>query len=130
MRWLTVQQPWASLIVQGHKLIENRPWSTDYRGDLAIHAGLGIDKGERASKFMREYLHTDTVLSLPRGGMIGIVELVGVTLQSESKWFTGPIGLMFTNPRRLGEPIPWRGQLGLGNLTLHEERAIRGAIAP
>lgn len=40
---LTVQQPWAWLIVKGYKPIENRTWRTDFRGRLVIHAGKTFD---------------------------------------------------------------------------------------
>lgn len=39
MKFLTIRQPWASLIAVGAKTIETRPFSTEYRGLLAIHAG-------------------------------------------------------------------------------------------
>lgn len=39
MRTLTVKQPWASLIVMGIKDVENRTWTTPYRGRILIHAG-------------------------------------------------------------------------------------------
>lgn len=38
MKTLSVQQPWASLIVKGIKDIENRIWKTPYRGKILIHA--------------------------------------------------------------------------------------------
>ena len=40
MKALTVRQPWASLIADGRKTIEVRSWHTNYRGALAIHAGI------------------------------------------------------------------------------------------
>lgn len=40
MKFLTVRQPWATCLASGVKTIETRPWSTSYRGPLAIHAGL------------------------------------------------------------------------------------------
>lgn len=40
MKFLTIRQPWAQLIAVGAKHIETRPFSTKYRGPLAIHAGL------------------------------------------------------------------------------------------
>ncbi len=43
MKALTLQQPWATLIAEGHKRVENRTWQTAYRGPLAIHAGLKVD---------------------------------------------------------------------------------------
>jgi hypothetical protein len=42
MRVLTVKQPWAWAIIHGGKDVENRVRSLGpYRGDVAIHAGLG-----------------------------------------------------------------------------------------
>jgi len=39
MRALSVKQPWAWLIVNGYKKIENRNWPTSFRGRIYIHAG-------------------------------------------------------------------------------------------
>lgn len=39
MRALTILQPWASLIMSGEKRVENRTWSTKYRGRFYVHAG-------------------------------------------------------------------------------------------
>ncbi len=44
MKAITIKQPWASLIVNGYKKYEFRSWKTNYRGELYIHAGKGIDK--------------------------------------------------------------------------------------
>ena len=38
LRALTIREPWAWAISEGHKLVENRTWSTAYRGLLAIHS--------------------------------------------------------------------------------------------
>lgn len=38
MKTLSVKQPNATLICAGVKRVENRTWSTDYRGRLLIHA--------------------------------------------------------------------------------------------
>lgn len=38
MRSLTIKQPWASLIVEGIKDIENRTWKTHFRGRIYVHA--------------------------------------------------------------------------------------------
>jgi hypothetical protein len=35
---LTLWQPYATLIALGHKRVETRSWSTEYRGPIAIHA--------------------------------------------------------------------------------------------
>ena len=35
---ITIQQPYAQLIVLGHKQYETRSWRTHFRGELLIHA--------------------------------------------------------------------------------------------
>ncbi len=41
MKAITLSQPFASLISDGEKFVENRSWPTSHRGQLAIHAGKG-----------------------------------------------------------------------------------------
>jgi hypothetical protein len=38
MKGFSLTQPWASLVALGHKRIETRSWSTNYRGEVLIHA--------------------------------------------------------------------------------------------
>ena len=40
---LSIQQPWCWLLAAGHKDIENRTWSTRFRGRVLLHAGKRID---------------------------------------------------------------------------------------
>ena len=42
MKALSIRQPWAWLIVNGHKDIENRSWPTRFRGPVLIHAAKGM----------------------------------------------------------------------------------------
>lgn len=70
MKVLTIRQPWASLIIDGYKRFEFRSWKTNYRGELLIHAGQGIDKD--AMKRLKEYIPKD----MPLGKIIGKVNLV------------------------------------------------------
>ena len=44
MKVLTIKQPFATLISEGLKEYEFRTWKTNYRGEILIHAGKGIDK--------------------------------------------------------------------------------------
>ena len=39
---ITIRQPYAELIARGVKRVENRTWSSKYRGPLAIHAGTAF----------------------------------------------------------------------------------------
>lgn len=44
MKALTIKEPWATLIIDGHKQYEFRSWKTNYRGKILIHAGLSVEK--------------------------------------------------------------------------------------
>ena len=44
MKVLTLKQPWASLVANGYKVYEFRSWKTNYRGEIYLHAGCGVDK--------------------------------------------------------------------------------------
>lgn len=46
MKALSIRQPWAWLIVNGFKDIENRSWDTKYRGLVLIHASKGMTKDQ------------------------------------------------------------------------------------
>ena len=38
MKVISIKEPFATLIMNGSKLIETRSWKTNYRGELYIHA--------------------------------------------------------------------------------------------
>ena len=125
---LSIRQPWASLILLAGKDIENRTWEARVRGPILIHAAKGMTKREyrEAMDFARainpwginnllderiinfDSLHPD---NLPRGGIIGSVNLVDCVQRSDSPWFQGPYGFALRDPRRLPF-VPLRGRLG------------------
>lgn len=118
---LSVRQPWAWAIVCGFKDIENRSrfaidkGSLNRRGRFAIHASKGMTRDEyvRAYELMRSLdILCPPPGALPRGGIVGHVEVVDCVKQSDSPWFFGPRGLVLRNAVRLGAPIPCAGQLG------------------
>lgn len=106
MKVLSIRQPWASLIVEGFKDIENRTWMPKFRGVFQVHAAKLKD-----FKAMKTYQHLfppDYVFNY--GGVIGEVELVDVVRDHSSEWFDGPYGFILKNPK----PIPFepmKGQL-------------------
>ena len=57
MKVITIKQPWATLIAEGYKKYEFRSWKTNYRGEIYIHAGKGVDKSsmERFKDLNLEY---------------------------------------------------------------------------
>jgi len=107
---LSVRTPWAWLIVADHKDVENRTWTTDYRGPLLIHAGYTVDPNGFA---VAERFGVDVPPDPPRGGLIGVVELVDIRESAESPWHSpGHKAWLLANPRPL--PFtPCRGRLGL-----------------
>ena len=114
MKVIVVRQPWAWLIVNGHKDIENRTWHTRYRGALLIQASANPPtrhKLEECRVFAKE-----RGVKLPEqfetGGIVGRVQLDDCVTRSRSKWFEGPVGWVLSKPKRLPF-VPLKGQLGL-----------------
>jgi hypothetical protein len=99
MKVLSVRQPWAHLIVSGIKAIENRSWTTAYRGPLLIHAG------QNWADVPVEVIEEQFGISIPRqlsvGGIIGVADVVGVITKSDDAFFTGPFGWQLENARHL-----------------------------
>jgi ASCH domain len=120
MKALSVRQPWAWLIVNGFKPIENRDWSTTFRGQLLIHASKGMTKFEYedcADLVGAICGKTGETISLPaffdleRGGIVGAAEVSDCVEDSSSYWFSGKFGLVMRNAK----PLPFRilkGKLG------------------
>jgi len=107
MLCLSIKQPWAWLIIHGHKDIENRRWRTKLRGRVLIHTGKTFD-GDPEDWDWPKIEPPDR---FDQGGIIGSVEIVDCVDQSASPWFCGPYGFVLRDP----EPLPFlpcRGQLG------------------
>ena len=91
LRVITLKQPWAHFIVHGSKDIENRSWSTNYRGWLVIHAGQRMfsNREDLYPKGVRK-VSTD---ELAMGAIVGVAKLVDVVEKSASPWhFRGQYG--------------------------------------
>ena len=121
MRTISVRQPFAMLIVRGGKDIENRSWSTEYRGPLLIHAGVKpMSKSDwQWIKDLVKWNHDRGIMApdiipadVQYGGIVGMVTLADVVTESQSGWFdAGGFGWVLTQPRLL--PFhPCKGQLG------------------
>ena len=131
MKALSMRQPWAWLITNGYKDIENRSWNTSYRGLVLIHAGKQID-----TDF--SYVTATTILGwsdenwpnpgeFKKGGIIGYAHLVDVVTQHTSPWFEGPYGFVLKNAHPLFF-IPMPGQLGLFDVTPKIEAVVKEEI--
>lgn len=115
MKALSIKQPWAWLIVNGYKDVENRTWASMFRGRIYIHAGKTFD--EKGYKWIRE---TFPNMPLPSkeefqfGGLIGTARLSDVVTESDSPWFEGNglYGFVFEQPKTV-KFRPYPGELKL-----------------
>lgn len=126
MRFLSLLQPWASLMAIGAKTIETRSWRTDYHGLLGIHAATSR-KGLEWCKhptFLRTFRRAGIQgpLDLPFGAILAVGALMDCILIQHpplgdeaafGNYEPGRWGWRFKNLQRLPSPIPWRGRLGL-----------------
>lgn len=115
MKAISVRQPWAWLIVNGHKDIENRIKRTHHRGPLLIHASCTMTRSyyaEAAKIAEGNGVTLPPFEHLERGGTVGQVTVVDCVDRSPSPWFFGPFGYVLENPSAL--PFqPCGGQLGI-----------------
>jgi hypothetical protein len=115
MKVLVVRQPWAWLIVNGGKDIENRTWKTKHRGPLLIQASAGLPSKADMEEF-RKYAARRGVKNMPeefeRGGIVGMVHVVDCVDRSKSKWFEGVYGFVLEKRKKLPF-VPMTGKLGL-----------------
>jgi hypothetical protein len=119
---LSIRQPWAWLIVNGHKDIENRTWPTAFRGSVLVHAGATMTRAdyEACAVFLagiQEHLTPGwrmpafDILRGQCGGIVGRMEIVSCVRASRSPWFVGDFGFVLRN----GQSLPFRrckGALG------------------
>lgn len=95
MKALSIKQPWASLIIEKFKPIENRSWKTSHRGKLLIHASAAYDKskngsisqllgafrwGQLTNEFINKYSQ------LPVSAIIGEVDIVDCVQDHDNIW--------------------------------------------
>ena len=124
---LSIRQPWAWLILHGGKDIENRTWSTHFRGRFLIHAGKGMTRDEyESAKWDAE----NNEVTLPpyetfkRGGIVGEAEIVECVKFSDSPWFSGDYGFVLRNAKPL--PFyPCKGSLGFFSLHKRIPRQLK-----
>ena len=96
MKALSLRQPWCNAVLLLGKCIENRRWSTSFRGEFLIHAARGMEDYELADAIdfcddvlgLARWPDVETAFGLPgclgtpaplnRGGIVGRARLVAV----------------------------------------------------
>ncbi len=134
---LSVRQPWAYLLAAGIKDVENRSWTTRYRGELFIHASKQFDWGfcwyacehkynpsvVKAAHLVIEHFGVRFIkgpdspqVTCRReefGAIIGKAVLHDVVADSSSIW-ADPYLKHWIMKRAIAiKPIPMKGKLGL-----------------
>lgn len=117
---LSIRQPWAWLIVNGYKDIENRTWSTELRGEILIHASKTMTNADYQSAVnFLESLKKDANIALPNisiphkkdlefGGIVGTAVITACVTESDSPWYTGDYGFVLEDVK----PLPFKPCLG------------------
>ena len=115
MKALSIRQPWAWLICNAGKDIENRNWPTRFRGRVLIHAGKTMTRADYEvcviycsglpDGTLREDFRFPMFDELKDqcGGIIGETEIIGCVTESESVWFCGEYGFVLQNSK----PLPF-----------------------
>lgn len=128
MKALSLNQPFAELIVTGKKTIELRKWNTKFRGTFLIHAAKKTFP-EECEKF------GITPSKVTVGAIVGMATLVDVKkygsvlewIRDQDKHLAGPDflqsvnGFILKNPVSFFRPIPFRGKLNFFNVDFDKE---------
>lgn len=156
MRGLSLTQPWSTLVAIGAKKFETRSWGAVPCGWIAIHASKGFPRW--AKDMCRDYpfaevltkglpvSHRDYIeVTLPTGAIVAVVNFDACTptekfqsdawarlLTDQEREFGdfGPsrFAWRFAEVKRLPEPIPCKGALGLWTVPVDVEARIRVAV--
>lgn len=124
---LTVKQPWAHLIVDNIKDVENRTWQTKYRGELYIHTSKNsfdfwaLDYIKNIDNLLYQYVvdyfgvrnNKITKHMEQFGSIIGKTNIINILDNSYSVWaMEDSFHWMLKNSSRIN-PIPCKGKLNI-----------------
>jgi hypothetical protein len=132
LRAITVRQPWAFAIAHLGKTVENRTWTTGFRGPIAIHAGASAgprDEWEYAADMVADLARVplrDVERGMQvRSKIVAVARLAGVCDVSLDvphgaglRCGCGPWAMPghrhfhLTDVRALARPVPCKGALG------------------
>lgn len=114
---LVVKNPWALMLVDGIKDVENRTWNTSYRGPLLIKSSkVPVSEDETrdilTTLYRRGLITKDqvrkyyqSIFSL-NGRLLGQVTLDKVVTNSNSEWAEkGAYHFVVSSPKKFSEPI-------------------------
>lgn len=118
---LTVKQPWAWLIINGEKLVENRTWQVRYRGPLLIHVSKSrSDMNKKALAAAANMRGADwsgdelAEMEKQRGQVVGLVQVENITRSSQSSFaLPGQYHWELRSPKKIVPPFSAVGKATL-----------------
>ena len=135
MKAISLQNPWAQLVVSGFKTVEAKTWTTDYRGELLICSKARSDKS--LEKAVLDVIEEETDLAFEQseffvnGAVLGKVQLVDIRPLTEDdleeSWMdpaeleaaeTPLYAWVFDNAEPIAEPIEVKGKPRLFDIEL------------
>lgn len=127
MKVISVKEPFATLIMNGDKLIETRSWKTNYRGELFIHAsGKSLAKEFLTNDFVIDFIKD---MDMNYGNIICKVNLIDCIYMDTKfiehikrnkkeynygEYKIGRYAWVFNNVEPI-YPIPTKGKLNIWN---------------
>lgn len=151
MKAITLWQPYATLVALGVKTIETRSWSTDYRGDLLIHAARRWDRDTADTcRLAGGVIRYEGLGALPWretiGRAVAVARLVGVERVPWTGWSPGReapaldfewgdlspgrYAWRLDRVRAVLPPIAWRGAQGLWTVPDELKALVCEATSP
>lgn len=126
MKAISIKQPWAGLILFDGKDVENRTWSSSYRGPLLIHTSRQIDRAALQNWSIAtriKWAHAALALVTTQspffitGAILGVCRLIDVTPVCSSEWHEhGKIGFYVEDATAFESPIRYKGKPSLFNV--------------
>jgi hypothetical protein len=142
---ISISQPYASLILAGHKRFETRSWAPSplligERIAIASTKSMQVEREDLAPdsafRLVCERLGMPPILELPRGVMLGTVRIVEVLVMTQDMiqsmpviertlgwWWEGMIAWRLEDPEPFPEPLPVRGRQGIYDWTPEPQEA-------
>jgi hypothetical protein len=133
---LSVQQPYASLLVNGIKTHEGRNWYTAHRGRLWIHASAKQpceDEVKHIKEFYNNLFKREIKFPshLPTGCIIGYVDVKDVLPQEQyatihqPRQSQSPFVFICENHQEIGLKLPMAGKQGIFKLDQNIHRTVK-----
>jgi hypothetical protein len=128
MKVLSLIEPWATLILEGKKVIETRSWKTSYRGELYIHASC--KKINLKDEHTKELLALIPNISMHYGNIICKCKLVDCIYMNQEfldkikenkkeylcgDYSIGRYAWILEDVEPINSPITAKGHLGIWN---------------